>query len=282
MRTSCRIHGRIFGAALLILLNLGATSAQDEFRAARPLAVSSLAQLDDIEPGAGEMAALPADTAIPSLSGTTSSLGSFGSVAISAKRLPIVPKWRHATDNDYAALFTDDCARRGLEGCSTRLTKRLKAARESALDRPLLEQLRIVDAAVNAALPYKTDRKNWGRGDYWANPVETALRGAGDCEDYAIAKLWLLRSLGFAPEQLQLVVLHDSRRGLYHAVLVAHVGAKRYVLDNLSKSVRLDDQFPSYLPIVSFVGGRSYIHGFEQQRSDMAAMPSDLAAISPG
>ena len=228
------------------------------------------------------MAALPADTVVPSLAGPAASRGSVGSVAISAKRLPIVPKWRRVTNDDYTALFTDECASRGLEGCSARLTKRLKAARESALDRPLLEQLRIVDAAVNAALPYKTDRKNWGRGDYWANPEEIALRGAGDCEDYAIAKLWLLRSLGFTPEQLQLVVLHDGRRGLYHAVLVAHVGAKRYVLDNLSKSVRLDDQFPSYLPIVSFVGGRSYIHGFEQQRSNMAAMPSDLAAISPG
>ncbi len=280
-----RKNGRIshpIAAAVLVLASLGPVIAQDEFRMARPPDQSTFHELEHIEPAAGDTAALTADTPLPILAGPAASLGSFGSVAISAKRLPIVPKWRHVSQGDYTALFTDECASRGFDGCSTRLTNRLKAARQSALDRPVLEQLRIVHAAVNAALAYKSDRSNWGRGDYWATPQEIALRGAGDCEDFAIAKLWLLRSLGFAPEQLQMVVLRDTRRGLYHAVLIAHANGERYVLDNLSKSVRLDNAFPSYLPIVSFVAGRSYIHGFEHQRSDMAQMPSDLAAVSPG
>ena len=39
-----------------------------------------------------------------------------------------------------------------------------------------------------------------------------ARMGAGDCEDFAIAKYWLLSSLGVADEQLQMVVLQHTRR----------------------------------------------------------------------
>ena len=43
-----------------------------------------------------------------------------------------------------------------------------------------------------------------------------------------------------------------------------------------------DAAFPSYMPIMSFVGGKSYIHGFENRRADTAKMPRDLAAVMPG
>jgi predicted transglutaminase-like cysteine proteinase len=269
-------------AALVSMAGAGAAFSQDEFTAAsRPPALLTSAELQLIEPGAGKSASVEADTPLPALARSGSSLGSFGSVAISAKRLAMLSKWRRVTSGDHTALFATEC-NSSVEGCATPFAKQLRAVRRSALGASQLEQLRAVDAAVDAALPYQADRSNWGRGDHWATPQETAVRGAGDCEDYAVAKLWLLRSLGFTADQLQLVVLRDSRRGLYHAVLVAHVGGKRYVLDNLSREVRTDDAFPSYLPIVSFVGSRSYIHGFEGQRSDVAQMPSDLSAVSPG
>jgi predicted transglutaminase-like cysteine proteinase len=277
-------HSRVFYAVLLLFTGLGPASGQDEFRAPTRLwAVGAIsAELQAIEPGAGEDAIGAADTALPKLARSGSHLGSFGSVAISAKRLAMLPKWRRVTGKDHTALFTDDCKQSGTEGCATPFAKRLREVRRAAMGGSPLQQLRAVDAAVDAALPYKADRSNWGRGDHWATPQEIATRGAGDCEDYAVAKLWLLRSLGFTADQLQLVVLRDSRRGLYHAVLVAHVEGKRYVLDNLSRDVRTDDAFPSYLPIVSFAGGKSYIHGFEGQRSDIAQMPADLSAVSPG
>jgi predicted transglutaminase-like cysteine proteinase len=281
LRTGKRTDRRIIGAMLAVLAGLAPVVAEDGFRDPQPLLPSADPAVDLVEPAAGETAAVSAETAVPLRAGAES-LGSFDSVAISARRIPIASKWRQVTQADFTALFTGQCASRGLEGCSARLTRRLRAARDSALDRPALEQLRVANAAVNDALGYRSDRSNWGRGDHWATPAEMAERGAGDCEDYAIAKFWLLRSLGFAPEQLQLVVLRDSRRGLYHAVLVAHVSGKRYVLDNLSTAVRPDTAFPNYLPIVSFVGGRSYLHGFRSQRADMAQMPADLAAVFPG
>lgn len=53
----------------------------------------------------------------------------------------------------------------------------------------------------------------------------------GDCEDYAIAKYLSLRSLGWPPERLRIVVVQDRLRDLVHAVLVAADGDAGYLLD---------------------------------------------------
>ena len=209
-------------------------------------------------------------------------LGAFGSVAISAGKLPAARKWRNVTGADYAALFTDDCARAGLAACDSALAVRLRKTHRYARDLAGEEMLGAVNTAVNVALAYGADRATWGQGDYWAPPTETAARGIGDCEDFAITKMWLLRGLGLPADALQLVVLQDTKKAVYHAVLAVHLDGQRYILDNLTPRVRTDDAFPSYMPIMSFVGDKSYIHGFEQKRTDFAGMPRDLGAVSPG
>ena len=208
-------------------------------------------------------------------------LGAFASVAISAGRLPAAAKWRNATATDFTALFTDRCAESGLPACDTRLARTLRATGRAAGEQAAPVAIATVNAAVNRALRYSPDRVVWGRGDYWATPAETARKGAGDCEDFAIAKYWLLRSLGFGTEQLQLVVLEDTRKGVYHAVLAVHLEGTRYILDNLSDRVATDAAFPGYMPIMSFVGERSFIHGFEARRTETAGA-RDLGAVLPG
>jgi predicted transglutaminase-like cysteine proteinase len=243
----------------------------------------------DVWPAAGSgklvVAAVPQAVETPRATvpvNTGKRLGTFGSVAISAGKLPSAYKWRNATSSDFSALFTERCAAAGLAGCDTALAKRLRAARLSADGQADAKALSTVNAAVNAALRYGSDKSVWGKGDYWATPTEIARKGVGDCEDFAIAKMWMLRSLGFSADQLQLIVLQDTRKGVYHAVLAVHLGGTRYILDNLSNSVARDAAFPGYMPIMSFVGGKSYIHGFENKRSDTAGMPKDLASVSPG
>ncbi len=211
-----------------------------------------------------------------------SSLGAFGSVAISARRLPAARNWLQILAEDQSQLFTDDCKATGLKGCDQPLTTTLRKARSASMGESPLVQLRMLNAAVNNGMKYGSDASVWGVPDHWSTPVEMVRRGRGDCEDFAIMKYWLLRSVGFSAQDLQLVVLRDTKRGLYHAVLAVHVGGKRYVLDNLTASVAVDDRFTSYLPIMSFVGKSSYLHGFETKRSDIAQMPTNLAGIAPG
>lgn len=208
-------------------------------------------------------------------------LGVFASVAISAARLPANAKFRNSGLRDYTALFGADCDVAGLSGCDTRFATRLRKATARAEGMGTAAMLALVNREVNLAMTYVPDSGNWGRGDYWANPSEMARKGAGDCEDFAIAKLWMLRALGLPADKLQIVVLSDVKRQVFHAVLVVHANGQSYVLDNLSENVRTDGAYPNYVPIMSFVGGKSYIHGFEN-RTTAVAYAGDLSKVSPG
>jgi predicted transglutaminase-like cysteine proteinase len=212
----------------------------------------------------------------------SSGLGVFRSVAISAARLPAASHWQQARQRDYTALFGANCAASGLAGCDSRFATRLRSVSTQVAglsDKAMLDH---VNRAVNSAMTYRSDRAIWGVGDRWATPVEMARKGAGDCEDFAIAKYWLLRSLGVADEKLQMVVLQDTRRQLFHAVLVVHTASGGYVLDNVTNRLQLDTAYAQYQPIMSFAGSKNYIHGFAAGSTAVAAMPRDLSAVAPG
>src|ERR1700744_4250940 len=57
-------------------------------------------------------------------------------------------------------------------------------------------RLRAVNDFFNQRLAYMEDIDNWGVQDYWASPLESLGKGAGDCEDYAIGKYFTLTTLG--------------------------------------------------------------------------------------
>ena len=60
-------------------------------------------------------------------------------------------------------------------------------------------------------------RIGWSRNS-WTSLHDFLLRG-GDCEDYASSKYFMLRELGFAAEELRVVVARSRELGGSHAVL---------------------------------------------------------------
>ncbi len=54
--------------------------------------------------------------------------------------------------------------------------------------------------------------------NHWATLYEF-LTDRGDCEDYASAKYFMLRELGFDAQAMRVVVIHETRPRGYHAVL---------------------------------------------------------------
>lgn len=56
--------------------------------------------------------------------------------------------------------------------------------------------------------------------------------GAGDCEDYAIAKLVALRLAGIADDDLRIVVMRDTLSGDDHAVVATRLDGHWLMLDN--------------------------------------------------
>jgi len=110
----------------------------------------------------------------------------------------------------------------------------------------LSEQLIQVNRYVNE-IQYMQDVANWGESDHWAAPAEFFANG-GDCEDYAIAKYFALRQLGFNKEKLRIVVLYDRIRNLGHAVLAVYGGKDILILDSLSNFITTHTRYRHYLP----------------------------------
>ncbi len=107
-----------------------------------------------------------------------------------------------------------------------------------------------VNRFANAAIDYTDDRKAFRSADYWATPLES-LRGRGDCEDYVLLKYVSLRSLGFAEDQLRIVIVNDLMAGIGHAVLSVKVKNENYILDNQDNRVLRHDSIMRYAPVYS-------------------------------
>ena len=133
--------------------------------------------------------------------------------------------------------------------------RRLAMASEG-LDR--WRKLRLVNRFFNA-WRYRTDPANYGEADYWASPREFMSR-SGDCEDYAIAKFFALRSMGLGNEEMRIVTLEDTRRDIGHAVLAVYVDGDILILDNLSDRVDTHRAYPHYVPRVSFNETSNWVH----------------------
>jgi predicted transglutaminase-like cysteine proteinase len=111
-----------------------------------------------------------------------------------------------------------------------------------------MEQLKSVNKLVNR-VRYRSDKRQYGTNDYWASPAEFFANGKGDCEDYSIAKYFALRELGFATQDMRLIIAKDSKINEYHAVLSVNVDGQFYILDNRTSGIKIDVNVPSLKPI---------------------------------
>ena len=62
-----------------------------------------------------------------------------------------------------------------------------------------------VNVAINRCVSYALDPPSAPGGDEWSTPFETLARGAGDCEDFAIAKFYVLVASGAPREGVRLL-----------------------------------------------------------------------------
>ena len=99
-----------------------------------------------------------------------------------------------------------------------------------------------------------SDKNNWKTDDYWATPFEFLASGAGDCEDYVIAKYFTLRQLGVKKEQLKLTYARLTKTNQAHMVL-SYYHKSNYVpiiLDNINKKLQLSTNRTDLKEIRSF------------------------------
>jgi len=111
------------------------------------------------------------------------------------------------------------------------------------------EQLTAVNNYMNRK-SYIPDAENWGVSDYWATPAEFLTR-SGDCEDYAIAKFFALKYLGWNADSFRLVIVKDLMKGEGHAILVVFDEGVSWILDSQIKTVDKTTMIDVYEPVYS-------------------------------
>jgi predicted transglutaminase-like cysteine proteinase len=111
-----------------------------------------------------------------------------------------------------------------------------------------------VNRAVNLAIRWTSDLAQYGVPDLWASPLTTFASGAGDCEDYAIAKYVALRDAGMSAADLRLVVVRDRRAHQDHMVAAARVSGHWLILDNRTMRLVADNEVPDLAPLFALGG----------------------------
>ena len=169
----------------------------------------------------------------------------FGVFAFAISSGGVQQKWsalKDRLDDDMVQLALCDGDR---DNCVSSAALKLLAIVDQARTRDGRARLGETNRAVNLAIHAAND----GTDDVWSSPLSTFARGAGDCEDYAIAKLAALRLAGIAPEDLRIVVVRDIRAGGDHAVAAARLDGQWLMLDNRRMAMVGDDATRSYQPL---------------------------------
>ncbi|MCE9507403.1 MAG: transglutaminase-like cysteine peptidase [Alphaproteobacteria bacterium] len=125
----------------------------------------------------------------------------------------------------------------------------------------LLDKTNRVNDLVNNTVTYMSDSVNYGRKSYFASGVETVCTGRGDCEDFAIAKLYALQYLGVPENRMcaLTVATNPASKETNHAIMVVDTSAANtwdgcLVLDDaegVTNSLRTLGQ-TGYKPFVAF------------------------------
>jgi predicted transglutaminase-like cysteine proteinase len=166
----------------------------------------------------------------------------FGVPALRTRNVLSIPKWVSVLERTRAENLRATCAAGTCEGKQEKWWEKLPTWR--AMGR--FDQLVVVNRWMNN-YPYITDMDLLGMSDFWQTPGQFIVR-SGDCEDYAIAKYYTLKALGWPESSLRLVVVHDAVRDIPHAVLAVTWDGEDYILDNLASEPLPDKYVRQYTP----------------------------------
>ncbi|OPZ00313.1 hypothetical protein A5906_19050 [Bradyrhizobium sacchari] len=169
----------------------------------------------------------------------------FGVFAFAISSGNLQQKWsalKSRLDDDMVQLALCDGDR---DNCASPAALKLLAIVDQARIRDGRARLGETNRAINLAIHAAHD----GSDDVWSSPLATFARGAGDCEDYAIAKMAALRLAGVAAEDLRIVVVRDVRAGEDHAIAAAKLDGRWLMLDNRRMAMVEDDAARSYQPL---------------------------------
>lgn len=141
---------------------------------------------------------------------------------------------------------------------------------------PELEKLKKVNDFFNNKLLFAEDAFVWGQTDYWATPLESIGRQAGDCEDFSIAKYMFLREANIPNNKLRLTYVKASINRNGENMIRAHMVLSYYetpqseplILDNLNPEIYPASSRRDLTPVFSFNDKGLWVGNSSQPKSD--------------
>jgi predicted transglutaminase-like cysteine proteinase len=186
----------------------------------------------------------------------------FGSVALRVGRTSLDRRWRKVAGERIAGTPA-------------------AAFAASLRDAGEAERADSINRYVNGRVTFVDDARQYGQSDLWSAASDTLRRGRGDCEDYAIAKLQMLRAAGVSDRDLYLVVVKDLVRRADHAVLVVRAGGRLLLLDNGTDVVTDASKAVDYRPILTFSATGTWTHGYRRHTPPVQIAAASIPPLSP-
>jgi predicted transglutaminase-like cysteine proteinase len=180
---------------------------------------------------------------------STSSGEPFGLAASPIHSGGLRAKWlgvAHKIEDERVQLALCDGDR---ERCASDAALKFLAIVDSGRQREGRARIGEINRAINLSIRAADDLVEYGEIDVWSSPLVTFYRGAGDCEDYAIAKYVALRMAGIAAEDLRIVVMADTIRHEGHAVASVRLDGHWLMLDNRRMTMIEDSSVRNYRPL---------------------------------
>lgn len=131
---------------------------------------------------------------------------------------------------------------------------------EQASNENRFAALQRINNAVNERLSYRSDLIQYDDSDYWMTAEGFLTNSVGDCEDYALAKLWLLTAAGIDPEDMFIMVVQDTIVRMPHAFLAVRMGPSFVILDNRTNNILLPDNIDGIIPVITVGSEETYVH----------------------
>jgi len=152
---------------------------------------------------------------------------------------------------------------------SSRVITQWQELIESAQTQPAKEQLTRITHFFHRHITYREDKAVWGQSDYWATPLQTLMRGQGDCEDYSIGQYVSLLQVGVPNEKLRLIYVRARIGGPSSPVTRPHMvlayypspDAEPLILDSLTRDVLPASERSDLFPVFSFNSESLWVGG---------------------
>jgi predicted transglutaminase-like cysteine proteinase len=158
-------------------------------------------------------------------------------------------KWRtveHKLDDERVQLALCEGDR---ERCASPAALRFLSIVDNARAREGRARLGEINRAINLAIRPMSDQAQYGELDVWSSPLVTFAHGAGDCEDYAIAKFVALHQAGISLDNLRIVIVRDNILAEDHALAAARLDGHWLLLDNRHMAMVEDGGVRNYRPL---------------------------------